>query len=183
MNNSQFLNYCMFMTELLDFKTPNDKVVNSIIEKYKNDKYTLLSILGAVNCIEMSLKDIHSLEELFDYNKSIVYLFCDKLHRKYNDNIIDILVTYSIPVQMVYQENIGMQKMIEFYEKILYSADEDIEDDEIWFMRESIKRRLLHIYTMKPEYYIEKSRNLHSIIKVNKDRFNNIKTSIESTNV
>lgn len=173
--NSKFLNDSIFMADVSELKIPNEEIIYNIINNLENKDYSLLYLLKLVSTLNIFLLEQHmNFEIISNYYKLLFKEFCDLLNKKYDEKILNMLITYVLKDE--YRDNKRGQLIIDI-ENILYDDELNnfLADDEYWYILESLKYFLLNLYTTyKTQDNIIKLRPIIADVQQNKEKYDTI---------
>lgn len=174
---SDVLNRSMFISDILEFKIPDDSIILGIVDN--NDAYAIITTINELNSIKISFVETYSVLELYTYYKNLVAAICRTIGKSYSDDVLDIVTAYAFPETIIPVDN--MNEVLTLFEKSINTNLESDDDDEVWYMQETAKYKLLNLYTQYDAVdNIDKIRALLSIVKANKEKYDNITATIES---
>lgn len=172
---SDILNRSIFISDILEFKIPDDSVIRGIIDN--DSKYPIISIINELHIIKLSSVETYNILDIYIYYKNLVSAICRSINKTCSDNVLDILAAYAFPEITVSIDNIS--EVSALFEKFI---DIDLNyDDELWYMQETVRYKLLNLYTQHDVVCnIDKIRSLLSVVKTNKEKYDSITATIES---
>ena len=161
---SNILNRSIFMSDVLELKIPDSSIISDIVEE--TDEYPLISIANFIRGIIITPMDSINVEQLYNYYKDLAIAICQSINKEYDNDTINIIAAYIFP-----ETTLGMDAVNEILPLFENIAIKNIDDnDEVWFMIETIRYKLLSLYTQTE---IDKIRELLPIIKENKNKYDN----------
>ena len=176
---SSSINLSIFIFDVLDFKVPENSVICSVVGDLVDYEYPFISAINNIRGAVVSPINKRTVSDTHSYYKDIIISMCNIVGKNCTDSVLDILAAYIFPTRVVSSDDV--EDVLRLLESVI-----DIEidsDDELWYIRETVRYKLLNMYTRYGAVdNIDKIRELMSVVKSNKEKYDRINTAIEHAN-